>query len=116
MRTETFNWQSEDNSTCDLPDHPINAAVTVSIKENKYICGGGYPYTAQCFDILNGKEAPFNLLHERAYASSVTTKDTVLYLVEVMDQIIWPLVKPSALNMSRLRELCLLHGVMVAQL
>ena len=33
-----------------------------------------------------------------------------------MNQMIWPLMKPSALNMSRLRELCLLDGVMVAQL
>ena len=77
-RTETFKWPHEDDSTCDLPDYPIDiyGAVPVVFEENYYGCGG-YPYTTQCFNILTGDEAPFNLLHKRAGASSVTTNDTV---------------------------------------
>ena len=79
MRIEAFNWQNEDNPTCDLPDYPmgIYQAVPVTIKEKNYVCGGGYPYTAHCFNLLSGEKAPFNLFHKRAYASSVTTNDTV---------------------------------------
>ena len=74
MRTETFKWQNEDDSTCDLPDNSmeIEGAVTVMIKENKYVCGGQYPETAQCFNVLTGDEAPFNLLHKRAYGSIIS--------------------------------------------
>ena len=80
-RTETFKWPNDDNFTCDLPDHPveINGAVPVILEENYYSCGG-FPETAQCFNILTGDEAPFNLLHKRAGASSVTTNDTVFVL------------------------------------
>ena len=76
MRTEAFKWGTEDNSTCYLPDYPIDisGAVPVILQESYYGCGG-YPYTAQCFNIQTGDEAAFNLLHERAYASSVTTSD-----------------------------------------
>ena len=77
-RTETFRWPNDDDSTCDLPDYPmeIEGAVPVILEENYFACGG-YPWTAQCFDTLTGDEAPFNLLHKRYGASSVTTNDTV---------------------------------------
>ena len=78
-RTETFKWQNEDNSTCKLPDYSTNipGAVPVSIRGTDYFCGG-YPYKAQCFNILTGDEAPFSLLRKRAHASSATTNDTVI--------------------------------------
>ena len=78
-RTETFNWQNEDNYTCDLPDQPngIGGAVPVLIENIEYICGGGYPSTAHCFNLITADTAPFNLLHKRVGASSVTANDKV---------------------------------------
>ena len=79
MRTETFDWQNEDNSTCDLPDqrNGILGAVSVLIEDRHYTCGGEYPYTDKCFNSITGKNAPFDLLHKRSFASSVSTNDTV---------------------------------------
>ena len=82
MRTETFKWQNKDNSICHIPDYPIaiNGAVTVLFEEDKYVCGGFgrlTGFTAKCFNLITGENAPFNLLHKRAGASSVSTNDKV---------------------------------------
>ena len=82
-RTETFKWPNEDNSTCELPNYPIDnyGAVPIIIQENYYGCGGGYyPLTAQCFNLISGDEAPFNLLHKRWFASSVTTPNGTVFV------------------------------------
>ena len=73
--TEIIKWQNEDNSTCELPDYPIGiyGAVPVILEENNYACGGGFPETAQCVNLITGKNATFNLRHKRVFASSVTT-------------------------------------------
>ena len=78
-KTEVFKWQNEENSICDLPDVPIEieGAVTVTISDTQYVCGGGYPESAQCFNLITGDKAPFNLLHKRFGASSVATNNKV---------------------------------------
>ena len=62
---------------CNLPDYPIEVqgAVSGMFHNNQYVCGGNFPYTPQCFNPLTGEEAPFNLLHDRGFASSVTIKN-----------------------------------------
>ena len=75
-KTETFEWHIEDDYhdsydsfRCDLPDYPIGIqkAVHVMLEGNNYACGGqdqAKHDTTQCYNILTGDEAPFNLLHK----------------------------------------------------
>ena len=46
------------------------------INDTEYVCGGKEPITAQCFNLITGKNAPISLLHKRVFASSVTTNVT----------------------------------------
>ena len=75
-KIEAFKWE-EQETMCNLPDYPIEVqgAVSGMFHNNQYVCGGNFPYTPQCFNPLTGQEAPFNLLHDRGFASSVTIKD-----------------------------------------
>ena len=77
--TEIFNWEGQDE-ICYLPDYPIGISAAVGGVANniEYICGGSNSQvTNQCFDVISGKEAPFSLLQERWFASSVSIDNRI---------------------------------------
>ena len=75
-RAEVFNWRDQTNVNCSaVPDFPIEiyGGVAGVINGTEYMCGGYY--SDQCFNIITGEPAPFDLIDERALAVSANSNN-----------------------------------------